>query len=643
MALEQPLSLPGRSALLAFLKVTADGEMTCERSRQCLCEAHDFVPHEFFRVMQGSPPKGFITVRDVHSWLSDQPHRLPRMLNEDVAAFFDPYANSNGELRYEGFLKMLLPRDDPALREVALNRNATGHWTHPHDVLNGFISAETSYRVCRLFEEEIELARHLHFHRKALREQGVTPRDAFSYLASEKSAVSGIGFISQTELRLLLVERLGELTLQQCEALFRRASVISSGGITYEDVVHLLQPHGEQNLARPVSPRHLSPTGRSYRGVLDLGTSDRPLSPRLVSGYYEPRLNGLEPRLNGTSRSLPAVSASAEILSPRTLSTYRRPISPRSLETSMVSPRTLELKGLASLQGPDLQAVLAVIERQGQLDHHIEETKGFLPSNTPVEAIFGLLDSGHKGFVTDTDLWQFSQKLGRLPFSSIFALIREIQNGRYHDANFVRGQLSLREVGALVHRKGTIEHEAMDASTTDHDAKSSLYIMRFTEPCPGCGSRIQRDADATGCPNVTCPVCHRSFQCYTLMGDIGAGGQPHPVTDTDHLFHATLPSTVQQDLFRIIEAHATAADEIEGLRKQLMLTHADSLLTDTFNAISGGKHFFTFVDLRRVLFQYKYWASERELELIWHRYARSADKVTLAGYAQQLQPVMSRV
>jgi len=138
-------------------------------------------------------------------------------------------------------------------------------------------------------------------------------------------------------------------------------------------------------------------------------------------------------------------------------------------------------------------------------------------------------------------------------------------------------------------------------------------------------------------------MCGRAFQCYTLMGDRDAAGQPHLVTDTEFLFHTTLPSTTQTDLFRILEASAGAADEIEGLRKQLMLSYGDRLLAETFTSISGGRHYLTFPDLRRALFQYKYWVSERELELIWARYAHGADKVTLTAYAQQLYPAMGRI
>jgi len=334
-------------------------------------------------------------------------------------------------------------------------------------------------------------------------------------------------------------------------------------------------------------------------------------------------------------------SLGRDIISPRSLSAYRRPLSPHTM-----SPRTwdharaLERATLTM----DIRAVLQVIERQGQLDEHVEETKALLPATTPLEAIFGMLDAGKNGYVSDRDLWNFSQRMGHLPFTSIFGLILEIQNGRTNDSSVIRGQLSLKEVGVLVHPRGTLEHEVMDASASDQEARSTLYVMRFTEPCPGCGIRIQRDADSSGCPSVTCPVCHKVFHCVTLMSDRDIGSNmSHDPTNTDHLFYAPLTTTECDALYRIIEASAAAADEIEGLRKQLLLTHSSHLITDAFNAISGGRHYFTFVDLRRALFEYKSWSSERVLQLIWHRYAKNGDHVSLESFARQLQPVMGRV
>jgi len=311
-----------------------------------------------------------------------------------------------------------------------------------------------------------------------------------------------------------------------------------------------------------------------------------------------------------------------------------------------MSPRTMSYaraleRPLLTL-GPHIQVVLEFMERQGQLDHHLEDTKALLPNNIPVEAVYGMLDTDHKGYVTDRDIWHFAQRFGyNLPFSSVFALIMELQNARSHDPGFIKGQLSLREVGVIIHNKGTLDHEALDSSTSDQEARSNLYVMRYTEPCPGCGFRIQRDADAAGCPNVMCPVCRKTFHCTVVMGDRDHNGVIRDITDTDHLFYTALSSDEQALVYRIIEASAMAADEMETLRKQVSLVHS-GYFVDVFNAISGGKNFFTFVDLRRALFEYKYWSSEHELQLIWHRYAHKADQVNFATFKQQLDPIMGR-
>lgn len=634
---EGNLSVAGKSALISFIRVVADGENCCERARVAASEAPDFVPSEAFKVLQGTPPKGYISIRDVHSWLADQPHRLPRLLHDDIAEFLLPHCNSGSELRYDAFLKLVLPRDDPALREISLNRNANVPFTHARDFPGGHMSPDTCYRLCRLFEEEIDLSRHLHFHRKALRELNVNSHNAYQFLSLVKATVSIVGFLSQAELRVLLVDQLRELTGSQSDAFYRRASNTSTAGLTLEDMMSILKPFDDGSIGA-ASPRPYSPVSpRPITSAPQLSMADeRALADRRA--LHDSVIN--HPRSFYNLYPL-----SMEIVSPRSLSAYRRPLSPHTMSPrTMDHSRALEKPITATRLTPDLQSVLQVIERQGQLDGHIEEVKTFLPPTTPLEAIFGMLDIDKKDHISDTDLWHFAQKFGRLPFSTIFALIREIQNSRQHDPGFIAGQLSLREVGVLVHKRGTLEHEAMDGSSQDHEARSSLYVMRYTEACPGCGLRIQRDADATGCPNVTCPSCRKTFQCFTTMGDTHVIGRgiDNP-TNTDHMFQVSLPMSVQQDVYRIIEASANSADEIEGLRKQLTLAHSPHLVGDAFNLISGGKKFFTFVDLRRVLFQYKYWSSERELQLIWHRYARGSDKVTSQAFTQQLEPVMGKV
>merc|ERR1719171_3078007 len=109
----------------------------------------------------------------------------------------------------------------------------------------------------------------------------------------------------------------------------------------------------------------------------------------------------------------------------------------------------------------------------------------------------------------------------------------------------------------------------MNKATSDEEAQSQMYILRHTEPCPGCGARTQRDADAAGCPNVTCPVCGSLFRCFTVKGN----------ADLNDAYNMGLGASTQYQLCRLVEATAASAEENEQLRKRLSLRCASGLLS----------------------------------------------------------------
>jgi len=601
---EPPVGVINRNAFLAFLKVAADGELVCEQAKRSLVELLEFVPSDVFRVIEGFPSKGYISVRDVHSWLTDQPNRrLPSIALQDVAEFLLPHCPS-GELDYERFLKLVLPREPPGARCLTLRNfygtgpvSGRGVEAEPMPVLHDVVVQ----RLCDLLEVEIQLAQHLHANRKMLQ---VSPDDAFVFLSSLTPTVPlapNTGFLSMWELRLGLVDRLGVLDGPQSDALFKRVSHYNSNGLGCEDLARLLRPFG----AGQASP-------------LDAVT------PRAIGVAPSPQQVALE-KARTRKEEIPLRNG------PKT-----RPPAPTPRGTF----RSIDLQERGR-RTPGLQAVLFVIDRQGQLDEYVEEVKSTMPVTTPLEAMFGMLDSEHKGCVTDQDLWRFVKSNGgQSTVSSLVALILDLQNGRAHDLGATACSLSLREFGALVHPKGTLEHGTMDGATSDHEARSTLYLKRFTEPCPGCGIRIQRDSDAVGCPSVTCPVCRKSFHCFTVMGDKDVhSGKIH---ETENLFQVGLSLTEREALTHIIEASAATAEEIDGLRRHLPLSEGPDVLSDAFTLWSDGRGYLMRDDFRRGLTQYRSLLSERALHLVWHRYARGSERVTLAGFVKQLRPLMGQ-
>lgn len=289
--------------------------------------------------------------------------------------------------------------------------------------------------------------------------------------------------------------------------------------------------------------------------------------------------------------------------------------------------------------------VLNAMMVQADCDAQVEDAKAALPPNVSLESVFDTLDRFRKGYLTDTDLWQYTQDFGgTATYGGCCAAIHEIQLRRLLDRGSTPGRLNLRELGSMVLPVGAMEHEAVCAAVSDAEALSILYLLKHSEPCPRCGIRVQRDADSTGCPSVTCPVCATTFRCYALMGDpygYGYGAYASPS-------NAPLAVGVQYSLFRLLDVAAHTAEEIERARKQISFLPGSDLLghlSEAFAYIADGRRNFLMGDLRRALFSQDFLPSEQQLGLLWRRYAgpRQADvlsgvEVNFSDFMRQLKP-----
>jgi len=273
--------------------------------------------------------------------------------------------------------------------------------------------------------------------------------------------------------------------------------------------------------------------------------------------------------------------------------------------------------------------------RQGASDAKAEAAKALMPGGCPLEPVVGALDVLRKGYVVDTDLWRLVQDFGgTASFGSVSALVHEVQLRRRYDQVVLPGRLSLREVGALVFPVGSREYEAVGSATSDAEAKSMLYLLRYSEPCPGCGVRVQRDADAAGCPSVVCPICGTPFRCFCIMGDACAGDPQDPTGE------APLSPSTRYRLYRLVSAAARAAHDIEFDRKILSLMQGFDVraLSDIFGHIAGGQLSFAATDLRRVLAEQCVSFSEEELGHVWRRYApQGGATVAFPDFVRQLK------
>jgi len=295
----------------------------------------------------------------------------------------------------------------------------------------------------------------------------------------------------------------------------------------------------------------------------------------------------------------------------------------------------------ADAEEPAAQTLRAMA-RQAEFDAQLEDAKALLPRGCALEAMFSMLDRGHKGYLSDMDLWQFDQDFGGpTSFGSFCSLVNEVRlvrkpglpqsSHQTADAS-LPGRLDLCDLGVLIYPSGSQEYDALRVAGSDDEAKSILYLLRHSDPCPGCGMRAQRNADAAGCPSVTCPACGAAFRCFSVVRDGASLSAPEA---------EPVPAAARHQLHRLLSSTARLADAMETDRRRLAqrLTSFGCSLGGVFSAIAGGRSVLGAADLRRALLRLGLRVPEHELGLLWRRYAPpGAAAVEPSDFARQLQP-----
>lgn len=291
-----------------------------------------------------------------------------------------------------------------------------------------------------------------------------------------------------------------------------------------------------------------------------------------------------------------------------------------------------------------LRQVLRTMARQAHFDARMEDAKAMLPSTCSVEDVFDELDSFRMGHLGLSDIRRFLGCHGSaLSYASFGALVHEAHlRHRVHDqagwslaaaasSALMPEYLTFRDLATLLLPAGSNLLEALLEAQTDNEARSVLYLLKNSEPCPGCGFRAQRSADVAGCPSVTCPACRTQFQCFNVVSD-----RPGP--------KLPLTAACRHQLHRLLTVALEAADELERDRRDLALVLSKEVcgLCDMFVAISGMRDRLGFyqTDLRRAfVVQGLPVPHGLEMDLLWHRYApRRADMVNFTNFRGQLQP-----
>jgi len=274
----------------------------------------------------------------------------------------------------------------------------------------------------------------------------------------------------------------------------------------------------------------------------------------------------------------------------------RRSSSMRSLR---LSPRSSFCTvPLSTTRRENVRNVLQVMLSQADADSHAEDAKVLLPSTCTPSAVFKMLDRQGKGYVTDTDLWQFAQDLGaRVSFGSVNTLMRDLQSRDGQDHLSTPGRFTLRDIGKLILRHGSNELQALLFARTDNEAWRSQAFFR-TDPT------------------------RRSL-------------------DTRFAAEESLDGTHKYYFYRLLEVAANKALSLDADRRRLFDFGRDmdmARLSEVFDCLSGGHVSIRLSDLRKAFFDHTVFLSEGELQMLWSRYSPNGIGVTFFDFANQLKP-----
>jgi len=120
-----------------------------------------------FKALQQRPlTSGVLSAADVAKWLQRQYYKNTVLTESDVQKVFEQFAES-GLLRYEAFLKLILPKEDKSVRSLVMCRRTSGHGA-VKSIEAGDIGREAGYHFIRLLEQETNLYEELVLRKKRL-------------------------------------------------------------------------------------------------------------------------------------------------------------------------------------------------------------------------------------------------------------------------------------------------------------------------------------------------------------------------------------------------------------------------------------------------------------------------------------------
>lgn len=609
-----------QAALLSFLKALAEGEAQAEQVRCRLCKMSTFEPHEIFKALQGDRvgQKGWICAYDVHPWLAAQHHVLSSSSLEDVNTILTPFGNRLGEVRFEGFMRLVLPKD-PAnawLKDTALSRG-------PQPILatavgdGNNISGEAALGLCELFKAECDLHRHLRYHRDNLRALGVRNDQVMRFMDAEQGVCAGMGgLIAPRAVRHLLVDTLQALSGQQCDAFLRRINPRGACLVSFEELVKYLSSPVHK-LSRSPSHDYNALSAPAHMGAVrnsgcSNGYSSPPRSPSASCGAYGAPYSSpspIVPQLPSSWRehTPPPARPSARMWSPAQLHGGSPESAPSPGHSTIRSahhvswedsPSTLKLpigKGSPEpwgSQADDLDTTMASTRdgREGLSPSSPRERWGWARSPGPA-----------------------SPKITSYP------------------ANRWLQEQSLELNGNSPYKSGYMQHNtprrgsSMPPGSGGASGWASREHTPLESPTSRWGSAMLGHADVRG--------------SHTSLADLARAKYDPSAAAAKREDFARATLQVMLSQANVDFRSPSAGEDLERERRKLISMPGYNFFSfdDVFHRISNGKAAFSLQDLRVAFAKNGIFISDHELALLFHRYAPHGE-VTFPDFLRQVKP-----
>jgi len=683
--------------IVGLLKAAADGEGEVDRIRSKMCEDPDFEPYTAFKALQQRPmTSGILTAKDVCLWLQRQYYKTTMLRERDVQTVLEHYGE-NGMLRYESFLKLVLPREDKRVRSLVMCRRTSSGM----GMMGKELGRDAGYHFIRLLEQEAALDDELTLRKKRLLEyewredKEHTYQRAFTWLQSE-SAVPGVCHVSVLGVVRLLCDLKEIMTVTQVERLFHRINTSGTDMLSYVEFEKFMESREADAYLNELYVKYFATMcpGCGSMCQRDGGACNSVTCSFCRTSFRcETRADesdygnlGMSPRSNyGGGYNMNNGSYGMN------KSQYNKyPTSPRAQTARSASPRAspkgMSRSGLsttASMYSPRLNETMqsSFFSPRASPSGYMDRHRSLLDESDNFQKDLSLMSTSPYGKRTgETSLSTYKRQRLSLEcvLNTVFKMMEIDQMVEQEKENlwqsgvnleaafgfldrYAKGYVADTDVWQIMHSEAPVAFSSVcqlfrDLKSPSARKQGQMNLAELTMFLfPRQSEEYQNvhehmtDAETQNVlyvvrSTVSCPGCASRVQ-RTMEG---CSSVTCPVChtpfrcnligdDRDQEFRLTL--TQKHKVRQYIKFASEAAEDIEQLRKNL-LCDVDSLSTvllDAFLMMSDDKGYISFLDFKKALL------SERSLrmsdiELLWHRFARDRKRLGFVEFAQQIRP-----